>query len=70
MQNSLNLQYDLVLTFTIYEHELDVLHLCLPNHHLMQPVQTWMTSSQDFGCTYVDEKDVALGRRHDRSPWM
>jgi len=50
--------------------QLDVLHLWLPDHHLMQPVQTWMTSSQDFGCTCVDERDVALGRRHDGSPWM
>ena len=56
--------------FTTYERMLDVLYLWLPDHHLMQPVWTWMSSSQDFGCTCVDEGDVALGRRHDRSPWM
>ena len=50
--------------------QLDVLHLWLPNHHLMQPVQTWMMSSQDFGCICVNERDVALRRRHDRSSWM
>ena len=36
----------------------------------MQPVQTWMTSSQDFRCTCVNERDVALERRHNRFPWM